>query len=873
MEEEKINFNEIEEKWKKAWREAGVFKAKEEGKKYYVLEMFPYPSGYGAHMGHARNYSIGDSFARFKRMQGYSVLYPMGWDAFGLPTENAAIKKGIHPFQSIKENIETMKKQFDKLSLSYDWDREINTSSPNYYKWTQWIFLKMYEKGLAYQKYTTANWCPSCKTTLANEDVKQGRCWRCGTKVVQKKIKQWFFKITDYADRLLEDLDKIQWSEQLKTMQRNWIGKSSGTNLKFKIEGLNEEIKTFTTRPDTYFGITFIAIAPEHSVVEKLIQDASNKQELEKFIEEITNEPEIDRITKEKKGIFTGKYAINPITGDRIELWLANYVVASYGTGAVIAVPAHDQRDFEFAKKHGIPIKAVISPDGKQVEVNKMQRAYTKEGIMINSQQFNGMKNKEAKKAITDFLIEKNYAERKTNYKIRDWNISRQRYWGAPIPVVYCEKCGVVPVPEDQLPVKLPLDVEFGKEGTAPLATNEEFVNTTCPKCGGPAKRETDTMTTFVDSSWYYLRYCSPKSKFAFDKDKVEYWMPVDQYIGGLEHAVGHLMYSRFVTKVLKDLGYLNFDEPFIKLLNQGMVLKDGSKMSKSKGNVVDPIEVIDKHGVDALRHYILSIAHPTKEFEWSDKDMLGSKRTIERIIELQEETKGKTNDYIESIAQSKIEKVTDYIEELELNSALLELTDFIEKLKKYPSEEAYEVLLKLMNPFTPHICEELWHKKHDTLLATEKWPEPNPSKINKKAEKAVELMEQLEGDIKKVMELAKINQPKKIKIFVAGEWKRKAWNKTRENKEEKNLIGLLMQDEEFKKHGKEATKYAQWLQKNKHALPETMNFKDELEAIEKIKENLSKEFNAEVEVINADESSEAKASNSMPNKPAILIE
>ncbi len=868
-----FNFKEIEEKWRKKWREVGIFKAKEKGKKYYVLDMFPYPSGYGLHLGHARNYLLGDTVARFKRMQGYSVLYPIGWDAFGLPTENAAIEKGIHPFKSIKENIETMKKQFDKLSLSYDWDREINTSSSEYYKWTQWIFLKMYEKGLAYQKYTTANWCPSCKTTLANEDVKEGKCWRCDTEVIQKEIKQWFFKITEYADKLLEGLDKIQWPENLKMMQRNWIGKSQGTNLIFKIEGMDEEIKTFTTRPDTYFGITFIAIAPEHELVEKLIQDTPNKKELEKFIEEVKNQPEIDRITKEKKGIFTGKYAINPVTGEKIQLWLANYVIASYGTGAVIAVPTHDQRDFEFAKKHGIPMKVVISKNGKQEDASKMQRAYTKEGVMINSEQFNGMKNEEAKKAITDYLVEKGYAERAVNYKIRDWNISRQRYWGAPIPIIHCEKCGAVPVPEKDLPVELPLDVEFGKEGTAPLATNEKFVNTVCPKCGGPAKRETDTMTTFVDSSWYYLRFCSPKSKFAFDKEKVHYWMPVDHYTGGLEHAVGHLMYSRFVTKVLNELGYLKFNEPFMRLLNQGMILKEGKKMSKSKGNVVDPIEVIDKHGVDVLRHYILSVAHPTKEFEWSDKDILGSKRTIEKLIELNEETRGKENEYIESIAQRKIEKVTNYVEELEFNSALLELTDFIDKLKKHPSEQAYKTLLKLLNPFTPHICEELWSRTEDSLLAKEKWPEPDESKINLKAEKAEELKEQLEQDIKKVMELAKIQEPKKIKIFIAGEWKRNAWNKAKQNKEENNLISLLMQDEKFKKHGKDATKYAQWLQKNKHALPETMSFEDEKEAVEKIKQEVSKAFsNAEVEVIPANESSEAKAGNAMPNKPAILI-
>lgn len=866
------SFQKIEEKWKTKWQEAGIFKAKEQGKKYYILEMFPYPSGQGAHMGHARNYSIGDTLARFKRMQGYSVLYPMGWDAFGLPTENAAIKKGIHPFQSIKENINTMKKQFNKLSLSYDWDREINTSNPEYYKWTQWLFLKMLEKKLVYQKYTTANWCPSCKTTLANEDVKQGKCWRCGTQVIQKEIKQWFFKITEYADKLLEDLDKIQWTEQLKTMQKNWIGKSTGTNLKFNIPELNEEITTFTTRPDTYFGITFIAIAPEHPLIKKLIQDTPNKQEIEKFIKEIKNQPEIDRITKEKKGIFTGKYAINPITKEKIQLWIANYVLATYGTGAVIAVPAHDQRDFEFAKKHGIPIKTVISKNAEQTNNNEMQKAYTKEGIMINSNQFNGMKNEEAKTAITNYLIEKKYAEKTVNYKIRDWNISRQRYWGAPIPIIHCEKCGAVPVPEEQLPVELPLNVEFGKQGTAPLATNEDFVNTTCPKCGGPAKRETDTMTTFVDSSWYYLRYCSPKSKLAFDKEKVKYWMPVDQYIGGLEHAVGHLMYSRFVTKVLHELGYLDFDEPFIKLLNQGMVLKDGTKMSKSKGNVVDPIEVINKHGVDVLRHYILSIAHPTKDFEWADKDMLGSKRTIEKLIELSEETKSKQDDYIESIAQKKIQKVTDYLEKLDLNYALIELNNFIEQLKKHPSEEAYKTLLKLMNPFTPHICEELWSQTEKTLLATEKWPEPDKSKINLKAEKTEELKEQLEQDIKKIIELSGIQKPKEITIFTAPEWKRKAWNKTRENKQQQNIISTLMQDDEFKKHGKEAIKYAQWLQKNKHALPEIIKAQEETSIIQKIQQELEKQFNTKITITNAENTNEPKANNALPNKPAILI-
>jgi len=866
-----MGFKNIEEKWRKA----KIFEAKEgKGKKYYVLEMYPYPSAFAGHVGHARNYVIGDSFARFMRMLGYNVLYPMGWDAFGLPSENAAIELGIHPQKGVAESIKTFKDQLNMLSISYDWTKEITSCDPKYYKWNQWIFLKLFENGLAYKKFASGNWCPHCKTVLANEDVKEGKCWRCETEVIQKEINQWFFKITEYADRLLEDLEKIEWSERLKAMQRNWIGKSHGVNLFFKIKDVDLEIKTFTTRADTYFGITFIVIAPEQPLVKGLIKDSKNKKEIEEFIEESKKLSELQRtmLTKEKKGIFTGKYAVNPVTKEKIPIWIANYVVATYGTGIVIGVPTQDQRDFEFAKKYKLRLKNVINPPGKELKEEKMKEAYTEEGIMTNSEQFNGMKSKEAIKAIADFLVKKKYADYTINYKIRDWCVSRQRYWGAPIPVVYCDKCGTVSIPEKDLPVKLPLDVEFGKEGAPPLATNKDFVNTKCPKCKGPAKRETDTMTTFVDSSWYYLRYVSPHYKKAiFDKEKIKHWLPVDQYIGGIEHAVGHLMYSRFITKFLKDKGYLDFDEPFLKLLNQGMVNKGGVKMSKSKGNTVDPRDVIKEHGVDALRTYLLFMAHPSRDVEWSDKEMVGVSKFLEKVRNMIENVKNaKGDEYIESVTQRKIKSITEAMKNLEQNVAIQELMNFINKISKHPSLYSYKIFLKMLTPFAPNTAEELWEMLgEEEMISIQKWSEPDESKINLKVEAGEEFISQIIKDIIEIKKLSKIEKPVTTTIFTTTHLKYELYNLVLEGKELKEI----MQKKDFKKIGKSVSNYYNKLQKKKPLIKLLLTDDAEYETLMNEKKSLEKKIGCKIEVIKAEDSKHPKALVAEPGKPGILVE
>jgi len=581
--QKEYDFKQIEENLLKEWEENKVFTSKEDKskEKFYVLEMFPYPSG-RIHMGHVRNYTIGDVVNRYLRMKGKNTLHPMGWDAFGMPAENAAIKSGIHPAKWTYENIDYMKKELKRLGLSYDWDREIATCNPDYYKWNQWIFLKMLEKGIAYRKTATVNWCPHDQTVLANEQVIEGRCWRCDTPVVQKEIPSWFIKITDYAEELLKDLEKLEgkWPQSVITMQRNWIGKSEGATIYFDIKGHEKKLEVFTTRPDTLFGVTFMAIAPEHPLAEKLAKGTNFEEEVKKFVEKYKSLSTRERnIVDEKEGVFTGAYAVHPITKEEIPIYIANYILWGYGTGAIMAVPAHDERDFEFAKKYNIPIRPVIKPI--EGEWNFEEKPYTEEGVLINSNGFDGLKSSEAKKKITEYLESKNLGKKTINYRLRDWNISRQRYWGTPIPVIYCDSCGIVPVPEKDLPVLLPENVEFTGMGN-PLEKVEEFVNTTCPKCGKPAKRETDTMDTFIDSSWYFLRYCDPKNdKASFDKEKVDYWMPVDLYIGGIEHAVLHLLYSRFFTKFLRDIGLVNIDEPFETLLTQGMVLKKWIKIEK----------------------------------------------------------------------------------------------------------------------------------------------------------------------------------------------------------------------------------------------------------------------------------------------------
>ncbi|MCD6557407.1 MAG: leucine--tRNA ligase [Candidatus Aenigmarchaeota archaeon] len=779
-----MNIESIEKKWQKRWEEAGIFNVTERNdkKKYYVLEMFPYPSG-RLHMGHLRNYSIGDAFARFMIMRGFNVIHPMGYDAFGLPAENAAIKGKSHPAAWTKQTITEMIKQQKMLGLSYDWRRMIKTCSPEYYKWNQWLFLKFLERGLAYKKKSPVNWCPGCKTVLANEQVENGRCWRCKSTVEVKNIDQWFFKITAYADELLSDLDKLDWPERVKTMQRNWIGKSEGTLVNFRLKGSDDIIPVFTTRPDTLFGVTFIVFAPEHPKVMELVAGTKYEEKVKNFVKKVVIEDRFTRTAedKEKEGMFIGKYAVNPLNGEEIPIYIANFVLLEYGTGAIMAVPAHDQRDFEFAKKYNIPIKVVITPKDKELRPEELKEAYVGEGVLVNSGEFDGMSNIAAMEKINDFIEKNGYGKRTVQYKIRDWLISRQRYWGTPIPVVYCDKCGIVPVPEKDLPVELPTDVKFDGKGN-PLETSETFVRTNCPKCGGPARRETDTMDTFVDSSWYFFRYCDPTNdKAPFDKNKVKYWCPVDQYIGGIEHAILHLLYARFFTKVMRDIGLVDIDEPFSRLLCQGMITKDGAKMSKSLGNIVEPKEIIKKYGADTARLFMLFTALPEKEFEWSDRGVESCFRFIKRVWKLVTEdallSEKITNKdkYILTKLQRTIEDVTKKIAKFQFNLAVGSLMGFVNEVCKYKElpvnkdvyNEVIEKVLILLTPFTPHICEELWeHLGKKPFISLEKWPEPDESKIDEELERMEEAVSKTVEDIREIIKITK-KKPKKVCLYV----------------------------------------------------------------------------------------------------------
>jgi len=754
----KYNFKQIEPKWQKYWEETGIYQVAEDQDRpeYYCLEMFPYPSG-NLHMGHVRNYSIGDVVARFKTMQGYNVLHPMGWDSFGLPAENAAIQRGIHPSIWTKDNIANMKRQLKSMGISYDWNREATTCLPDYYKWTQWLFLQLYKNGLAYKKKAGVNWCPSCVTVLANEQVVEGKCERCGTEVAKKDLEQWFFKITDYAQRLLDDLEKLPgWPEKVKTMQKNWIGRSEGVEIKFTAAETGDPLPVFTTRHDTIFGVTYMVLAPEHPMVEKLTAGTKYEQEVKSFIKKVQQLSSIDRISTEleKEGMFIGAYATNPATGEEVPIWITNYVLMEYGTGAVMGVPAHDQRDFDFAKKYGLPVKVVISPPEGGLTPDTMTGAYEDPGIMVNSREFNGMTNEEAMTAIADVMESKGMGKRVINYRLRDWLISRQRYWGAPIPIVYCAKCGPVPVPDEDLPVLLPTDVEFKPTGESPLATSSSFGKTSCPHCGGEATREMDTMDTFVCSSWYFLRYCdSNNSDQAFAKDKVDYWMNVDQYIGGVEHAILHLMYARFFTKVLFDLGLVSVEEPFENLLTQGMVLKDGSKMSKSKGNVVSPEDIISQYGADTARMFILFAAPPERDLEWNDQAVEGCYRFLNRVwrfvvsnldavkgTERKIDTAtltGADKDLRRAVHQA-VKKVTEDIStRFNFNTAISAVMEMVNAMYGYKEKvgekgqnsavlsEAVKKLLLLLAPFAPHIAEELWHLTgRRGSIHQESWPQ-----------------------------------------------------------------------------------------------------------------------------------------------------
>lgn len=750
--EERYEFKRIEKKWQNYWEENNSFKSIEDPskEKYYVLEMFPYPSG-KLHMGHVRNYSIGDVVARFKHMQGFNVLHPMGFDSFGLPAENAAIKNGTPPADWTWNNIAEMEEQLKQLGLSYDWEREVQTCNPEYYRWMQWIFIQFFNKGLAYKKENPVNWCPSCQTVLANEQVVDGVCERCKTPVGKKNLSQWYLKITDYADQLLENLNDLQgWPNKVKLMQENWIGKSIGANIDFKIDGTDKVLKVFTTRADTLFGCTYMVMAPEHPYVKELVKGTKFQDDVEDYVEKVQHMNEIQRTStnNEKTGVFIGKYAINPVNQKKVPVFISDYVLMGYGTGAIMAVPAHDQRDFDFAKKFDIEIIPVVESNSSEIDVNNLTEAFDAEGKMINSGKFDGMNNRKAIPEMIKWLSEQKIGEKTINYKLRDWLISRQRYWGTPIPMIYCKDCGWLPEKEENLPVVLPTDVEFTGKGESPLATSKTFSKCTCPKCGKDAERELDTMDTFLDSSWYFLRYCDPKNTDkAFDKEKVDYWMSVDQYIGGVEHAILHLMYARFFQMALHDIGLVDCKEPFANLLTQGMVNKDGKKMSKSIGNVVSPEEIINKYGADTARLFILFAAPPEKELDWSDAGVEGSYRFLNRVWRLVSEFVEKnynSTDAIEIKSQddkklnltlnATIKKITeDVSNRFNFNTAISSIMELVNELYKYKEKDdlnmpllsdAVTKLVILLSPFTPHICEEMWQElgNKDSLVSV-RWP------------------------------------------------------------------------------------------------------------------------------------------------------
>ena len=799
---DRYNFSEIEAKWQKKWEDENVFKVVEDRdkEKYYVLEMFPYPSG-KLHMGHVRNYSIGDVLARFKKMKGYNVLHPMGWDSFGLPAENAAIKNNVEPSVWTWNNIDEMRKQLKELGLSYDWEREVATCHPDYYKWMQWIFIQFYNKGLAYKKENPVNWCPSCQTVLANEQVVDGKCERCGTLVGKKELSQWYFKITDYAERLLDNLDKLPgWPNKVKLMQKNWIGKSIGAEVTFEIEGYDKGLDIFTTRADTLYGVTYMVLAPEHPYLRDLVAGSEYEAEVDKYLDEVQHLSDIERTstTKEKTGVFIGRYCINPLNGKKVPVFISDYVLMDYGTGAIMAVPAHDQRDFEFAKAFDLEIIPVVDPEDPEVDLYNLKEAFAAEGRMINSGKFDGMNNKEAIEKVIEYLEEEGIGRKTVNYKLRDWLISRQRYWGTPIPMIYCEDCGWVPEKEENLPVMLPTDVEFTGKGESPLATSRTFVDTVCPVCGKPAKRELDTMDTFLDSSWYFLRYCDAQNKDeAFSKEKTDYWMNVDQYIGGVEHAILHLMYARFFQMALYDLGLVSDEEPFKNLLTQGMVIKDGAKMSKSLGNVVSPKEIIEKYGADTARLFILFAAPPERELDWSDKGVEGSYRFINRVYRMVYEFSQKYSDApddyeIKTEADKSmaywmnyaIKKVSDDIgERFNFNTAISTIMEMVNEMYRYKEGEvntglytaAIRNLIIMLAPFVPHVTEEMWeHLGYGGSVHDQSWPEYDESALVKDT---VEIVVQINGKIKE-------------KINIAGDLSREEMEKTAmENDKVKGLI------------------------------------------------------------------------------------
>ena len=778
---ERYSFKEIEKKWQKYWEENDCFHTEEDEskKKYYCLEMFPYPSG-KLHMGHVRNYSIGDVVARFKKMDGYNVLHPMGWDSFGLPAENAAIKHGIHPNIWTWDNIKEMRLQLKELGLSYDWKREVATCHPDYYKWMQWIFIQFYKRGLAYKKENPVNWCPSCQTVLANEQVVDGCCERCKSPVGKKNLSQWYLKITDYAERLLDNLDTLEgWPNKVKIMQRNWIGKSVGAEVDFKIKDTDQTLTVFTTRVDTIYGTTYMVLAPEYPSVLSMVQGTEYEKPVKEYIEKVEHMNDIERTStaNEKTGVFIGKYAVNPFNKKEIPIYISDYVLMGYGTGAVMGVPAHDQRDFDFATKFGIDITPVVDPGDPSIDLNNLKEACAAEGTLINSGEFNGLNNRVAIDRFIDLVEKEGIGKKTVNYRLRDWLISRQRYWGCPIPMIYCDTCGWVPEKEENLPVMLPTDVEFTGKGESPLTTSKTFADVKCPVCGRPARREMDTMDTFLDSSWYFLRYCDPKNdKAPFDPKKAAYWMNVDQYIGGVEHAILHLMYARFFQMAFYDMGLVEDEEPFRNLLTQGMVNKDGKKMSKSLGNVVSPEEIIAKYGADTARLFILFAAPPDRELDWSDKGVEGSYRFLSRVYRLVYEIKAKypnvpdafeigteADKALNYALNFSIKKVSEDVGgRFNFNTAISSVMELVNEMYKYKERDdvnpgllgkAAKDLILMLSPFVPHICEEMWeHMGQKQSVTTMRWPEYNEGAL---VRDSVEIVVQINGKVKEKLVVA----------------------------------------------------------------------------------------------------------------------
>ncbi len=878
---EKFDFASVEKKWQDAWEKERIFAVKEDSKKEkcYVLEMYPYPSASFLHMGHVRCYTIGDIFARFKRMNGFNVLYPMGYDSFGLPAETAAKKAGTPPLEYTEGAIKKIMEYQKALGNSYDWDRVLSSHEPEYYRWNQFFFTKLFEKGLAYRKKAPVNWCENCQSVLANEEAEGGKCWRCDNEVTKKDLAQWFFKITAYADKLLLDLDKIEWPDKIKTMQRNWVGRSEGVNINFKLAHNNAPLPAFTTRCDTIFSVTFVAIAPESPLVDELVKGTPQEAEVKAFVKKVEKEKVEDRINeeKEKEGVFTGRYAINPVNNEKIPIYVSNFALM-YGTGVVMC-DAHDKRDFRFARKYNIPLKFMISKDGKSINPKDFKDAFVDDGVLFDSGKFSGMNNREALPKMADWLEKEGFGKKVVNYSIRDWLISRQRYWGTPIPIIHCAKCGEVAVPEKDLPVKLPTDVDYSFNGN-PLLTSKSFVNVKCPKCGGDAKRETDTMGGFVDSSWYFLRYCDNKNKSKpYDSKKVNYWMPVDQYIGGAEHAVMHLIYARFFIKALKDLGYVNFDEPFSKLFNQGILYKDGAKMSKSKGNVVFQTDISSKYGIDTARLFLMFVCSPDKQMEWSDEGVMGSYRVVTKFIRASEKVKKvKMSRSTENKMHIAIRSVTKTIECFDYPRAILSIMAFLDHLDSLDEipKEAFDALLKIVSPFAPHIAEELWHKTgNNTFVSVEAWPKYDEKLIDENLERIDGVVNNLRLDILRVKELAKLEKVSKVRLFVSPEWKWDALKVIKSAVGSKPDFGAamkaLMADSELKKRGGEIPVFLKTALNRMGDWSGLEKF-DEVAVLKEAAGMLSKEFGV-IEVIKAEDSKEAKAKNAFPAKPALLIE